>query len=72
MKKAEAPASKWCTPEGSLIACTEKNKVMAENLEEIKTAIEQLEGHGQYYLPEKDLSALDTLIDFIRTIIDEV
>lgn len=36
MKKAEAPASKWCTPEGSLIACTEKNKVMAENLEEIK------------------------------------
>ena len=43
-----------------------------ENLEEIKIAIEQLEGHGQYYLPEKDLSALDTLIDFIRTIIDEV
>lgn len=36
MKKAEASAPKWCTPEGSLIACTEKNKVMAENLEEIK------------------------------------
>ena len=34
MRKAEAP--KWCTPEGSPIACTEKNKVMAENLEEIK------------------------------------
>lgn len=36
MRKAEAPAPKWCTPEGSPIACTEKNKVMAENLEEIK------------------------------------
>ena len=36
MKKAEAPAPKWCTWEGSPIACTEKNKVMAENLEEIK------------------------------------
>ena len=36
MKKAEAPAPKWCTREGSPIACTEKNKVMAENLEEIK------------------------------------
>ena len=28
MKKAEAPAPKWCTREGSPIACTEKNKVM--------------------------------------------
>lgn len=36
MKKAEAPAPKWCTWEGSPITCTEKNKVMAENLEEIK------------------------------------
>ena len=36
MRKAEAPAPKWCTPEGSPIACTEKNKVMAEKLEEIK------------------------------------
>ena len=34
MKKAEAP--KWCTSEGSPIACTEKNKVMAENFGEIK------------------------------------
>ena len=40
MKKAEAPAPKWCTREGSPIACTEKNKVMAENLEEIKGYIQ--------------------------------
>ncbi len=40
MKKAEVPAPKWCTPGGSLIACTEKNKVMAENFEEIKSYLQ--------------------------------
>ena len=61
MKKAEAPAPKWCTWEGSPIACTEKNKVMAENLEEIKgylqDAIDDLirNLHSQY--PEQKARA---------------
>lgn len=41
-----------------------------ENLEEIVSAIKQLENHGQYFLHNQDVEALDVLIDAIKTVID--
>ncbi len=41
-----------------------------ENREEIVLAIEQLESHGQYFLSEKDLFALDILIDDMKTALE--
>ena len=63
MKKAEAPASKWCTPEGSLIACTEKNKVMAENLEEIKGYL-----HDAVLMGCSEASFREAYLDLIRNL----
>lgn len=40
-----------------------------ENLEEIKAAIERLENHGQYYLGDEDLHALNILIEAVETVV---
>ena len=36
MTSADIPSIVWRGPKGEIISCTEKNKVMKENLEEIR------------------------------------
>ena len=65
-KKSGAPVV-WLTPAGEVVACVEKNKVLGENLEEIKQVCQEaLEDAVLMGCDEKQFRAV--LAELIQTL----
>jgi len=69
----QAKKAKWLKPDGSPVACTEKIKVLEENLEELKVSLrDALEDALVMGCSEKSArDALHALVDEVRTDVRE-